>query len=36
MKKVRILITALTSIALVSAMGANSALGILKALRPNW
>jgi hypothetical protein len=36
MKKSRILLTALTSIALVSAFGANSALGVLKALRPNW
>jgi hypothetical protein len=36
MKKIRTLAVALTSVALMGALGANTALGALRLLKPNW
>jgi hypothetical protein len=34
--KTRTLVAALTSVVLLGALGANSALGALRLLKPNW
>jgi hypothetical protein len=36
MKKIRVLAAAVASVALIGALGANSILGALPFLKPNW